>query len=486
MARRPSTGQRRRGPERLYPWIGTLAIIGLLFAVYVSYTANDGVPGEQYREFSVDVPDANRIVRSNQVRMAGVRVGQISTITPVPATGDHPAYARLGVKVEPDAPRVPADSTAKVRPASILGATYLDIVPGRAAATIASGGNLPLEQTSDNTELTDLLDVFDAPTRRNLQQFVTAFAGGLAGRGIALGDTIREANRMLPALSAISRTLEASDARLGSLLSAYQRAIGAFAAAEPELGTLVSDGARTFAALSRSRASLARTVDAFPRTARATTAALGALRPALDDLAEISTDLRPAATVLPGALRQTNALFGDTIPWLRVTPALARRLTTTAGSLRRFTELPQTEGSLRRLGDVLDAAGVFLERVTPAQTACNYITLFGQGWHNVFGTIGDGAGPPVGNVVLSQLGTSPLELLQNPTALPNLHQNYTPHANAQECESGNETFVDGRQLLTNPPGLQSTPTFRTTIDPAVRKRAQDAGLYDEPPAGSSR
>ena len=486
MAAPRTSARRRRGPERLFPLIGTVAILGLLFAVYVSYTANDGVPGEDYRQFTVEVPDANRIVRSNQVRIAGVRVGQISTITPLPARAGEPARARLGVKLEPDAPRVPTDSTAKVRPASILGATYLDIVPGRAPTSIEEGGTLPLEQTSDNTELTDLLDVFDRSTRTNLQRFVTDLAGGLAGRGVAIGDTVRRARTMLPALEAISRTLSSPDARLGELLAAYQRTIGAFAAAEPELGRLVSDGARTFAAVARSRASLATTVDRFPGTARVASAALRSLRPALDDLAGISADLRPAANVLPGALRQTNDLFTDTIPWLKVTPALGRELTTTAGALGRFSRLPSTEGSLRRLGDVLEAAGGLLERLTPAQTACNYITLFGQGWHNVFGTLGDGAGPPVGNVVLSQLGTSPLELIQNEKALPNLHQNYTPHANAQECESGNEQFVDGRQLLTNPPGLQSTKTFSTTIDPLVRKRAHDAGLYEEPPAGSSR
>src|SRR5690606_18663052 len=126
------------------------------------------------------------------------------------------------------------------------------------------------------------------------------------------------------------------------------------------------------------------------------------------------------------------------------------------------------------LGDVITAANPLLELLTPAQIQCNYITLFGNGWHNTFGTIGDGAGPPVGNVQLSQLGTSPLEVLQSGEPLPNLHTNYLPNANYDECESGNEPWHDFKRVLSNPPGLQSNQTEKTRNAPEIIERARRA------------
>ncbi|MGE4426109.1 MAG: MlaD family protein, partial [Solirubrobacteraceae bacterium] len=149
-----SPTRRRKDASRWFPLIGIVAIVGLLFVVYVSYTANDGVPGRNYREVRVAVPDANRMVVNNQVRIAGVRVGQIVGIEPIPGEDDDAPSAMLDIKLDMDAPEIPVDTTAKVRPASILGATYLDLVPGDSRRTLAGGDTLPLEQASRNVELT--------------------------------------------------------------------------------------------------------------------------------------------------------------------------------------------------------------------------------------------------------------------------------------------------------------------------------------------
>ncbi|MCK9248017.1 MAG: MlaD family protein [Solirubrobacteraceae bacterium] len=475
--------RRRKDATRWYPLIGIIGIVGLLFVVYVSYTANDGVPGRSYREFRVAVPDANRMVVNNQVRIAGVRVGQIMDIEPVPGVDGKAPSAMLDVKLDLDAPEIPIDTRAKVRPASILGATYLDLVPGRSDRTLEEGGTLPLEQASRNVELTDLLDVFDTRTSRALQTALTEIGGTLVGRGAALGQTFAELSDVLPALQSVSRMLAAPDTRLAAFIDRYQRALAAFAAVRPQMGRMLSGGATTFAAIDRSRDALGRTIDEFPATARQARGTLARLRPALDGLADIAVALRPAADVLPGAVAQTNSLFTDTRPWLRATPEVGRNLTAAAQSLQAFSSAPETEGAIRRLGDVVVASEPLLEAVTDAQVHCNFITLFGKGWHNVFGTIGSGQGPSVGNVQFSQLGTSPLELLQNAEPLPNLHMNYTPNANENECESGNEPWHDDQRLLVNPPGHQSKVTETTTVDPAVIERARRAGLLQTPPPG---
>src|SRR4051812_50118216 len=71
----------------------TLAVIGI--AVYLSYTANNGLPFDQTYRISADVPNAGQLVRHADVRIGGARVGQVMSIEAIPARPNPPARARL-------------------------------------------------------------------------------------------------------------------------------------------------------------------------------------------------------------------------------------------------------------------------------------------------------------------------------------------------------------------------------------------------------
>ncbi len=80
--------------------IGALTTLIVVVAVYLSYTANNGLPFVPTYNISVQLPQASGLTDSNQVRIAGKRVGVVSSMKPYedPRTGRIYAIAGLNWK----------------------------------------------------------------------------------------------------------------------------------------------------------------------------------------------------------------------------------------------------------------------------------------------------------------------------------------------------------------------------------------------------
>ena len=126
------------------------------------------------------------------------------------------------------------------------------------------------------------------------------------------------------------------------------------------------------------------------------------------------------------------------------------------------------------VADLTTAAEVLeptLAYVTPAQTVCNYATLW---FRNVSSLLSEG----------DRNGTTQRFMIIAPPLGPNneggpssapadgpgknyLHSNPYPNTAApgqpRECEAGNEPWLAGRKVIGNVPGDQGTTTEKTTI-----------------------
>lgn len=484
-----SRKRRSIDPARLFPIVGVAAIAILAVAVYISYTANLGIPGQRFYQVWVNVPDANRLVKSNEVRIAGYRVGFVAKVEGVPqpanSTTSRP-YARALLKLQSDQPKLPVDTVSSVRPASVLGATYLSLEPGRSRQTIKDGGTLALSQGKSTVQLTDLLDLFDPRTAKALQGSVTSLGDGLAGRGTDLGTTVTTAARLAPVLQSAMASLADPSARLGPFFRSVDQAVSAVNARRDDFAAGFTNGERTFAALDRSRDALGRTIDVLPGAAQTTTRSLARLRPALDNLADISAELRPGARVLPGGLRTLNDLLAQAIPTFKTFRTTAPRLQTTAGALRTFAEDPGTTGAIRKLGTLFEVGAPFFKGVGEAQINCNVVSMFSTNLSSVFADAGSGRGPGSAHVRFKGLGAGIQEIVQNGTPLPQLHSNYLPNENAQECEANNEPYDKSKQVLRNPKGLQGKGQVQTFIPAGLTDQAKKVGLLDTPPPAVKR
>src|SRR5581483_2351915 len=189
-------GRHRRRLSRTHMILGAITIA--LFAVlgYVSFTANGGLPLTSSYTLTVAVPNAERITKSDEVRINGVRVGQVQEITAV-APRDRTPFALLKLALKPSVGPLPADSTVSIGQASILGDSDVDIVRGRSRSSVPSGGSLPLANAHATVQLTDLLDIFNRSTANGIQTSLGAIAPALAGRGSAANTTIGALSKLL-------------------------------------------------------------------------------------------------------------------------------------------------------------------------------------------------------------------------------------------------------------------------------------------------
>ena len=89
----------------------------------------------------------------SDVRISGIRVGQVTAMTLDPQT--YRADVRFSVR---QGIELPADSSAAIASASLLGGKFLSVVPGGDERILKDGGEITLTQSSVNLE--DLIGKF--------------------------------------------------------------------------------------------------------------------------------------------------------------------------------------------------------------------------------------------------------------------------------------------------------------------------------------
>src|SRR5213593_5287787 len=70
--------------------VGAVTTLIVIVAVFLAYNANNGLPFVPVYRVSVEVPNGARLVKNNEVRIGGHRVGVVESIEPiqVPASSD--------------------------------------------------------------------------------------------------------------------------------------------------------------------------------------------------------------------------------------------------------------------------------------------------------------------------------------------------------------------------------------------------------------
>jgi phospholipid/cholesterol/gamma-HCH transport system substrate-binding protein len=120
----------------------------LAYALATSGAAS--VPGYP---LSAEFDRIDGLTVGSDVRMAGVKVGSVTTTSIDPKT----YLADVGFTVQKDI-QLPTDSSAAIASQSLLGGKYLSLVPGGSEQMIGPGGRVTITQGSVSLE--DLLGKF--------------------------------------------------------------------------------------------------------------------------------------------------------------------------------------------------------------------------------------------------------------------------------------------------------------------------------------
>jgi ABC-type transporter Mla subunit MlaD len=448
--------------------VGAVTVLVVIVAVFLAYNANNGLPFVSTYDLKARVPNANALVKGNEVRIGGSRVGVVKGVEPVELPNGR-FVAELDLSLDKSAEPIPANSTMIIRPKSPLGLKYLQIVPGDAGEGLDAGETIPLAAARpEPVDIDQFFNMFDEPTRNSIQRNLTGFGNAFAGRGPQLNEAFATLRELVEHGEPVLRAIVAPNTNFDGFwraLEALAATVAPVALTQAEMFVALD---RTFAAFARvSRPYIQETISNSPPFLDAAEADLPAIRPFLRSSARFFTALRPGTRALAETSPTIAAALEAGVPALNRSPALYAQLNPTAEALLAFQEAPGVFNGLDLLIDTNDLLDPAIRFIAPAQTVCNYLSL---AFNNVAGVFSESNGRA------NWVGALPLEGPAGPNAETapasapasgpekENHLHYNPYPNTaspgqpKECEAGNIKYEKGVTRIGNAPGNQGTKT----------------------------
>jgi ABC-type transporter Mla subunit MlaD len=445
--------------------VGTVTVLVVIVAVFLAYNANNGLPFVSTYDLKARVPNATALVKGNEVRIGGSRVGVVKEVRPV-QLGDGRIAAELDLSLDKSAEPVPVDSTMIIRPKSPLGLKYLQLVPGDSPQGLEAGETIPLSAARpEPVDIDQFFSMFDEKTRTAIQRNNAGFGNAFAGRGPQLNAAFGALRSLAENSQPVLSTLVDPSTNFGGFWEALADLSATVAPVAETQASMFVALDRTFAAFARvSRPFIQETIVKGPPTLDAVTADLPALRPFFRNAGRFFTALRPGARALGETSPTIAAALRAGIPALNRSPVLFAQLTPTAEALLDFQGEAGVFNGLDLLIDTNNLLDPAIEYIAPAQTTCSYLSLT---FRNLADTFSESNGngnwlgaivfePPSGPNAEAAPSSAPAN---GPEGRNHLHFNPYPRTGQDGvCEAGNERYVTGQTLIGRSPKLWGTTT----------------------------
>ena len=129
--------------------MGAFVLLAAAGFVTLAYEAAD-IKGNGGYEIIAEFGSTGGLSVGDDVRISGIKVGRITEQSLDPITYS----ARIAMAIAPDI-EIPADSSARITAASLLGGNYLELMPGAEDEMLAAGA--VIYDTRDPVSISDLL-----------------------------------------------------------------------------------------------------------------------------------------------------------------------------------------------------------------------------------------------------------------------------------------------------------------------------------------
>jgi virulence factor Mce-like protein len=452
--------------------IGAITTLIVVVAVFLSYNADNGLPFVPTYNVKVELPEASGLLPSNQVRIAGTRIGIVSSLSPRqnPRTGRVTVLANL--KLEKKFEPLPADTRAIVQSVSTIGLKYLELEKGSSKATLKAGQTIPISQTAEPVDIDELFDMFNKPTRTAIKVNTNNFGDGLAGRGLGLNNTIHELRPLVTNAIPVLHNLANPATGLHELFVALDRVASQTAPVAEANAELFSNLDTFFKAWASVAPSIEAATRGGPASLEQGIYSLPHEAPFYENAAEFMHLLRPSASALRTVAPQLGHAFSVGAVNLTAATTLNTRLAESSQALEEFAQNPVVSLSFEDFAETLEIGNPLLAGIAPEQANCNYWTL---AFRNLASLESENVG--VGTLVRADTVLAPTGVNNEgyPASAPasgpsieraakgssvivnNNYLHYNPYPNVtgpgqpQVCEAGNETYVPGQTLIGNLP-----------------------------------
>lgn len=313
----------RRGAAAVAALLGVAA----LAAAVLLATSAGGSSGSYTVRAIFD--DAGNIIPGENVKIGGVKVGTVGSVTPTPqaraAVVLHIASA--GFK------DFRADASCTIRPQALIGEKFVDCLPTqpRVAGTplpaplkrIGNGREgsgqylLPVQNTHSPVDVDLLGDISRLPERQRFTIILNELGAGLAGRGKDLHDVIRRANPALQELNRVLAILAGENKLLAKLAVDSDRALAPFAAVRNRVADFIQQSDTVAQASARHRGALARNLQLLPKFLKEFGPAMERIGRFADQTTPVFNDLKVAAPGIDKAFTSLPAFSQSSIKFFK-------------------------------------------------------------------------------------------------------------------------------------------------------------------------
>lgn len=439
--------------------VGAVTAVILVVGVFFSYNANTGLPFVPVYNVNVELPSAQSLVKGNEVRIAGVRVGVIGSAT-ASQRADGETLAKLELNLDKSVQPIPKNSTITVRQRSALGLKYLLLTPGDSSDGLPAGGTLgPSQVKPEAVDPDEVFNMFQKPVRVALQENLAEYGGVFAARGGAINEILGQLPPLLALAEPVAKNLSSKETDLDGFIRGLSQAAAEVAPVAETQANLFVVLDTTFTALAEiARPYWQDSITEGLQTQLVTQEEAPRIRPFLYASARFSRALLPGAIALGQSAPIVNRSLDVGIPVLRSSPKLNNELAPTARSLRQFGASTAVNNGIDSLIETNKILKPLLSYVAPAQNTCNYLALLLDNVQD-YSSTGNADGqfvraisvlPPVGP---NAEGVPAAAAANGPDDTNFLHSNPYPYTASpgqpRICAAGNEVYAQATKVIGN-------------------------------------
>jgi phospholipid/cholesterol/gamma-HCH transport system substrate-binding protein len=290
-------------------------VTGLATAVLAISIANTGV-GDTI-SYRAKFTDATSLNPGDDVRISGVRVGQVERLRVV---DQH--LAQVTFSVDRSRP-LPAGVTATIKYRNMIGQRYLALERGRATETLPPDAEIPLDRTSPALDLTELFNGFKPLFAALSPEDVNQLSGEIVQVLQGEGGTVQS---LLAHTASLTSTLASRDQVIGDVITNLNTVLNTINTNGDALSTLVSTLQQLVSGLAEDRTAIGDAIGGLAELSTATADLFEAARPPLKDsiaglgalsenLAAAEADLEQFLVLLPVKFEEIGAT-GSYGSWL--------------------------------------------------------------------------------------------------------------------------------------------------------------------------
>jgi phospholipid/cholesterol/gamma-HCH transport system substrate-binding protein len=295
---------------------GAAAVLVVALIVVLATSAGGSNGGYRVRAI---FDDAGNIVSGEEIKIDGVKVGSVNSVTPTP-------QGKAAIVFEVATPGFQdfrSDASCSIRPQELIGEKFVECLPtqSRVEGTplppplqkIPAGKEgageylLPVSNTHSPVDPDLLSDITRLPERQRLTIILNELGTGLAGRGSDLSAVLHRSNPALQGLEQVLSILKSENQVLESLAVEGDRAIAPLAAERGRLADFITQSNTLSNATARHLGALSENFAEFP-------AFLRQLGPAMERLGRFADQTTPTLSYLhtaaPGLTRAFQSLPG--------------------------------------------------------------------------------------------------------------------------------------------------------------------------------